>query len=290
MATELKTDAWHRYMLYRNAERYLAFELEETRKISVEAGRKFTASAYADVWAKDAELVKRVRVFLSENFHWHGRLANSGTDLDVVETLMDMVRGGCVVVIPEKPVSNYGLARAPHNDATTSFWGVEDYDPPRYASVQEQYEAQLAEWQANETPWEEIEAMNDEINAKFMHTAVLADPLGMLPLFARAGWISKYGLPDLSKWEEDKGKDGAVSPSTLLGDAQPFELGESTLSDEVTEIAARGVSEADEAECYQQFERDMDECRAYKSAMGGGRFMDMCSQRAFMAYQQCRGY
>jgi hypothetical protein len=27
--------------------------------------------------------------------------------------------------------------------------------------------------------------MNDSINAKFMHAAMLRDPLGMLPLFAR---------------------------------------------------------------------------------------------------------
>jgi hypothetical protein len=93
MAKELKTDAWYRYMLYRGDERYMTFDSEEKRKDAVEAGKKFTASAYADVWAKDAALVQRVRVFLGENFHWHERLAKDGTDLDVVKTLMDMVRG-----------------------------------------------------------------------------------------------------------------------------------------------------------------------------------------------------
>ena len=53
------------------------------------------------MWAKDAELVRRVRQFLGENFHWHDRLAKSGTDLNVVQTLQDMVRGGSVVVMPE---------------------------------------------------------------------------------------------------------------------------------------------------------------------------------------------
>jgi hypothetical protein len=196
MAVELKTDSWYRYTLYRSNERYMAFEPEEKRREAVDAGKKFTASAYADVWAKDAELVKRVRAFLGENFHWHDRLAKSGADLHVVQTLMDMVRGGSVVVIPEKPVfSGGGIAWPPKKPTPSSFWGVENYDPPRYASVQERYLAQIAELQATETPWAEIEAMNDVINQKFMHAAVLIDPLGMLPTFARAGWISKYGCP-----------------------------------------------------------------------------------------------
>jgi hypothetical protein len=95
MAAELKTDAWHRYMLYRSSERYMTFEVEEKRKEAVEAGKKFTASAYADVWAKDPDLVKRVRAFLGENFHWHDRLVKDGTDLHVVQTLMGTVTARC---------------------------------------------------------------------------------------------------------------------------------------------------------------------------------------------------
>lgn len=90
--------------------------------------------------------------------------------------------------------------------------------------------------------------MNDSINQKFMHAAVLIDPLGMLPTFARAGWISKYGLPDLSNWgreEEDgdtlkvdefseTGDDGASTP---LGDAQPFEYGEEAVREDGFDIA-----------------------------------------------------
>jgi hypothetical protein len=81
--------------------------------------------------------------------------------------------------------------------------------------------------------------------------------------------------------------DGA---STRLSDAQPFEYSEDAMSDEAQDIAARGVSEDQEAKCFAQYERDMDECTAYRSAMGGQRFMNACSQRAFMNYQECRGY
>jgi hypothetical protein len=304
MAAELKTDAWHRYMLYRSSERYMTFEPEEKRKEAVDAGKRFTASAYADVWAKDAELVKRVRVFLRENFHWHDRLATSGGDLSVVQTLMDMVRGGSVVVIPEKPILSGGIAWPSKKPASSSFWGVEDYDPPRYASVKERYLAQIAELQANETPWSVIEAMNDSINQKFMHAAVLIDPLGMLPTFARAGWISKYGLPDLSRWGQEADADAdsntpdlsifsdsdEVDVRTPLGDAQPFELGESTVSDDVREMAARGVSEGHEAECLSEYEFELEQCNFIGAMYNDPRTYALCRQNAFSNYQSCRGY
>jgi hypothetical protein len=101
MAIELKTDGWHRYMMYRSGEQYMTFEPEQKRREAAEAGKKFVAMAYADVWAKDVELVKRMRAFLGKNFHWHDRLVKSGADLDVVQTLKEMVRGDSVVVIPE---------------------------------------------------------------------------------------------------------------------------------------------------------------------------------------------
>ncbi|SMG60037.1 hypothetical protein [Paraburkholderia susongensis] len=81
-----------------------------------------------------------------------------------------------------------------------------------------------------------------------------------------------------------------ASTATPLGDAQPFEYTEDVQFGDVQDLTARGVSEADEAECFEHYERDMDECTTYRSAMGGRRFMDACSQRAFQNYQQCRGY
>ncbi|SAL34394.1 hypothetical protein [Caballeronia humi] len=285
MATELKTDSWHRYVLYRNSDRYMPFAPDDERRNAVEAGKKFTASAYADVWARDAGLASRARAFLKENFHWHERLANCGTDLDVVQMLMDMVRGGSVVVIPEKPLVA-GVAGASKQAGSSSFWGVEDYDPPRYASVQERYQAQLAEWEASATPWEEIAAMNDSINEKFMHAAVLRDPLGMLPLFARAGWISKYGLPEgLSKWGEDR------AVTTPLGEAASFELGEGTLSDDVSNaVEDIAISPAEQARCLAEWEQDHDDCQTFGRMMGGSARIAMCLENARHRYNICMGY
>jgi hypothetical protein len=281
-------------MLYRSGEPYMSLEDEEKRNEAVEAGRTFTSLASADVWAKDAELVERVRAFLGGKVHWHERFAKSGTDLQVVRTLMGMVQSGSVVVIPEEPVRSGGIGKHASNGAV-SFWGVENFDPPRYASVQERYQAQIAELQANETPWAEIQAMNDSINQKFMHAAVLADPLGTLPTFARAGWISKYGLPDLSTWNRAADMDGASDSDegetpTPLSNALPFELGESTVSDDVIGIAARGVGEAQEAECFSQYEADLIECNAYSRMTRDPYTYVSCKQQAFNRYNQCRGY
>ena len=81
-----------------------------------------------------------------------------------------------------------------------------------------------------------------------------------------------------------------IDPSTPLGDAEPFDLGTGPTSDDLMTDAARGVSEADEAECYEQYERDLEMCQALGSHMGGARGLALCKQQAFMNYQQCRGY
>ncbi|CAN7670421.1 hypothetical protein [Caballeronia sp. 15711] len=69
MATELKTDSWHCYMLYRKKD-YASSAFpspEETQ--AVETGKKYALNADSNIWAKDAGLVKRVREFLGKNFH-----------------------------------------------------------------------------------------------------------------------------------------------------------------------------------------------------------------------------
>ena len=90
---------------------------------------------------------------------------------------------------------------------------------------------------------------------------------------------------------EDADTDIVPNLASSLEDAAPFTLSDAPVSTaDMTPVAMRGVSEEDEAECFAQYERDMDECHAYQAAMGGVRFMQSCSQRAFMNYQQCRGY
>ncbi|WP_155675319.1 hypothetical protein [Burkholderia territorii] len=49
--------------------------------------------------------------------------------------------------------------------------------------------------------------------------------------------------------------------SMPLGDAHPFEYGEDLPGGDVQELAARGVREADEAECFGRYELDMEQCQ-----------------------------
>jgi hypothetical protein len=67
MATQPKTDAWHRYMLYRsNDTRLMSFASREEKQAAIDAGRKFTSAAHSEVWAKDAgKLSQRVGNWVS---------------------------------------------------------------------------------------------------------------------------------------------------------------------------------------------------------------------------------
>jgi hypothetical protein len=101
--TELKTDSFQRWVMYsKDAYGSGRIFLSTEQKQAVEEGKKFSQRAYADIWAKDAALVRRVRAFLGTNFHWHERLAKNGADLDVIETLQSMIRGESVVLIAEQ--------------------------------------------------------------------------------------------------------------------------------------------------------------------------------------------
>ncbi|PRY03816.1 hypothetical protein [Paraburkholderia sp. BL25I1N1] len=101
--TELKTDSSQRWTMY-SKDTYGSGRIFLTteQKQAAQEGKDFTSRGYADVWARDAALVQRVRSFLRQNFHWHERLVKNGADLEVVQTLQSMIRGGSVVLIAEQ--------------------------------------------------------------------------------------------------------------------------------------------------------------------------------------------
>ncbi|MEM5387047.1 hypothetical protein VSR68_26115 [Paraburkholderia phymatum] len=88
---------------------------------------------------------------------------------------------------------------------------------------------------------------------------------------------------------DDVGTDDDTS--TPLGDAQPFEYSDDTSSGDVQEIAARGVSAAEEAECDAMYKARMTYCSALSKMYGGdARTYLACKDQAFQDYQACRGY
>jgi hypothetical protein len=79
--------------------------------------------------------------------------------------------------------------------------------------------------------------------------------------------------------------------SSPLADAQPFEYSEDSPLGNVQDVAARGVSEAEEAECHATYELDMEQCQFARAMYGGDlRTYSLCTSRAFENYQACRGY
>ncbi|AIP71655.1 hypothetical protein [Burkholderia pseudomallei] len=83
----------------------------------------------------------------------------------------------------------------------------------------------------------------------------------------------------------------AESSTTPLGDAQPFGCSEDSPLENGQDVAARGVGEAEEAECHAKYELDMEQCQFARAMYGGDlRTYSLCTSRAFENYQACRGY
>lgn len=121
--TELKTDSSHRWMIYtKDAYGSGNYFFTAEQKQAVEEGKRYAERAYSDVWAKEAELVKRVRSFLATHFHWHDWLANNGTGLDVIQTLQSMIRGGSVVLITApSTTSGWSSSQEPRPERLPTF-------------------------------------------------------------------------------------------------------------------------------------------------------------------------
>jgi hypothetical protein len=121
--TELKTDSLKRWMMYsKDAYGSGRIFLSTEQKQAVEEGKKFSQRAYADVWARDAALVQRVRSFLGTNFHWHQRLTKNGADLEVIQTLQSMIRGESVLLIAEQSrTGGAGIGPVPKPKGLPSF-------------------------------------------------------------------------------------------------------------------------------------------------------------------------
>ncbi|ANB71946.1 hypothetical protein [Paraburkholderia phytofirmans] len=186
--TELKTDSLQRWMMY-SKDSYGSGRIFLTtgQKQAVEEGKKFARRAYADVWAQDAALVQRVRSFLGTNFHWHQRLAESGADLEVIQTLQSMIRGESVVLIAEQ-------------SRTGGAWNDPAPKPKRLPSFREELMTGLGmSYEAATAYMDRYNDMVDEVNAVAARyangaAASLADAAGDL-----------------------------MEAATPLGDAQPFE-------------------------------------------------------------------
>ena len=207
--TELKTDSLQRWMMYsKDAYGSGRIFLTTEQKQAVEEGKKYSQRAYADVWAKDATLVQRVRSFLGANFHWHERLAKNGADLEVIQTLQSMIRGESVVLVGEQSrAGGAGGNPAPKPQ------GLPSFRSSLMTSYGMSYDAATAY----------IERYNDMVDRANAVAARNANRAASLPA-------------------DDAGD--LTETVTPLGDAQPFEY-EPDMPDmpdgDGEQVAARGV-------------------------------------------------
>ncbi|AXK63143.1 hypothetical protein [Burkholderia sp. IDO3] len=111
-----------------------------------------------------------------------------------------------------------------------------------------------------------------------------------LPFWATPSDVSASEL--MSYLESVVGTGGATEmvggASTLLGDAQPFELPEDASLKDRVQLAVR--SAAGEEECFAQYERELEECKAYGAMTKDPYTFVACKAQAFMNYNQCRGF
>ncbi|MFM2463460.1 hypothetical protein SCB29_15410 [Paraburkholderia sp. SIMBA_055] len=204
--TELKTDSFQRWVMYsKDAYASGRIFLSTEQKQAVEEGKKFSQRAYADIWAKDAALVGRVRAFLGTNFYWHERLAKNGADLEVIETLQSMIRGESVVLIAEQSRTG-GLGGNP----PPAPQGLPSFRSSLMNDCGMSYDAATAY----------IDRYNDMVDR------INAGP-------ARNANAAPSSLADAAS--------DLTETAAPLGDAQPFDYQPDILDGDEEEVAARGV-------------------------------------------------
>lgn len=81
----------------------------------------------------------------------------------------------------------------------------------------------------------------------------------------------------------------SFAEATPLSDALPFEYSEESSPGDILDLVARGVSEAQEADCFAQYELALDECKLYAAMTGEGYTYVACKAKAFADYNRCRG-
>lgn len=213
--TELKTDSFQRWMLYsKDAYGSGRIFLSTEQKQAVEEGKRYSQRAYADVWAKDAALVQRVRSFLDTNFHWHQRLVKNGAALEVIQTLQSMIRGESVVLVAEQSrTGGAGIASA--------------HKPPAIPSFRESLMTDYGmSYDAATAYIERYNDMVDRVNAVQAARAAASSGGDLL------------GEVEAVAGKMDNGNDTGADGLTLLGDAQPFDYQPDAQDGDVDELAA----------------------------------------------------
>ncbi|KQR76582.1 hypothetical protein ASG35_16230 [Burkholderia sp. Leaf177] len=278
MTTELTRYNGDRYVMRKGQRLNFSNDADKTR-----AGRAMLMDADMHIWESNAALVERVESFLRGEFSWYSQLDKSARD--TLQTLLSYVRDGAVDIWQEGGATTNAFEHGGFTLDPPARQDRPDTPPFDYNALLEADRQSLREYNAIIDARIEREARSNPSPFETVNESEMPFLLSVVSMVARSANVGRQAAKTASGFNETADK-----ANTPLGDALPFEYVKSATGNDVMSIAVRGVSEAHEAECHADYERDMDECTAYRSAMGGQRFMDTCSQRAFMIYQQCRGF
>jgi hypothetical protein len=305
MRVELFSYGRYRYMLcgpgdLSPGERY------ETELNALKAGAKLFADRNERHWASQPEVVARIRTFLHKSISWHLSGQWEDSPREVVTCLCRCVLDGSVVILRADPayIAHGGFV------PTRRYVDYQDGDLEQrikaYADRSAAHAADFASYtQAVDelalakitfTPFRHIETIA-EAGARNLAARAASD--GLRALASSVGSIVSAvvpSFPSLNVSPEDEGVPdlGDVSKlgaeQTPLGDATPFEYSPSNSGGDLLSMAARGFGESVEANCFSDYETNLDMCNALAGHIGGARAIALCKQNAFAKYQTCRGF
>jgi len=264
MRVELFNYGRYRYMLCGPSD-LSPRERYETELDALAAGAKLFADRNERHWASQPEVVARIRTFIKESIPWHLSGMWEDNPREVVTCLCRCVLDGSVVILRAERASSYAARSKAHRDDLKAYNQAIDERIARAASALK----------------------------PFRHVETIAEA-GARNCAARAASALLTSVASAMPARNDAFDLGEVtdagSRATPLGDAAPFEYSPSEPGGDLLSIAARGVSESHEAECFAKYEIDMDLCSAGGAMFQSPAYYMACKARAFANYQQCRGY
>jgi hypothetical protein len=237
-------------------------------------------------WENDFELVRDVEIWLTSkfsDFRCIGRVS-------ILEYLRDKVTQGEVRVVREESTNaDNGFVQPPGLAAPRS-WETKPFEAEcTYYSSLPAAPFDFDGWHSKVEGW-----TNDFANEMATALPTLrGSNLMRTRLNVAAAIVGAFGgglrLTDAAAADVDLGDVNPIGDTpTPLGDAAPFEYFSSAPSDGVLSVATRSGREA---QCFADYEQDMEMCNAAKAMYGGDpRTYALCSSRASENYRTCLGY
>lgn len=269
----------YRYLLYRRFDYGWRNSLSEEETEALEAGKELFQAANFDHWATDAGRVERVNEFLARSVSGYSTYFFRDRPRAIIGELVRAIQSGEVVIV-----------RA-HLAALDN--GLLGPFPKTPEPKEREYLSEAARrWNSPADRDENGMIILGRRVLEFVGTgasfrAVYADEVSPVSHAAVGGAARSLGADQTT----GLGKLTEINPaSTPLGNALPFEYGGGIGGDTVMSIAARGVSEAQENDCYEKYNFEMEQCKFARAIWKDPRTTALCKQLAFSNYQSCRGF